>query len=282
MTSLTAKPFSVWWRDGDSIEYLTLDATLEEEHRGEATISKYPVQRGFEVSDHMIRHNRKLVVKGVVTNIDIGGIDADGATIGGNLGHFVGGVRGGQIGSIVGGIAADPKGVAGNYVDGAITAAGTVLNPAIGVVNSTLEKFGKDKLDFDSAQELISRKEVQSKIRNMFDKIIKLNEGGYLCQVSTMLKTYDPVVLVSYKIPQTLEYSSVMLVELEFEEIKMVDYEGQEVKNAAIGDVTDNERDETTKKAKQTIGSNVVDKVTGFFKDGVGKLTKGSMKGVIN
>jgi hypothetical protein len=209
MSSLDARPFTMWWvdeRNRGSVSYMTLDAVMEEFHTGKATVTKYPVQRGFEVSDHVIRHNKLLKVRGVVVNTDLGGIDVEGASTGGFLGNLVGL---GGLGSTVGGILADPIGTAGNYVDSAISAAGTVLNPAIGVLNAGLEATGFEALtDGTPIQELLTGEKVASRLDNAFKNIERIQEAGILCQVSTILKVYDPVVLVEYNIPQTIENST--------------------------------------------------------------------------
>ncbi len=43
-------------------------AVLAEEHAAHTTITKYPAQSGFNISNHAIRHNRGVTIKGVVTN----------------------------------------------------------------------------------------------------------------------------------------------------------------------------------------------------------------------
>jgi hypothetical protein len=51
---------------------------VSEDHEAKATITKYPVQEGMHVSNHSIRHNRQVVLEGVISNVQIEG------AIGGN------------------------------------------------------------------------------------------------------------------------------------------------------------------------------------------------------
>ena len=50
-------------------------AVMAEAHEVSTTITKYPAQTGFDVGNHAIRHNRKVVIKGIVTNHVIAGAE---------------------------------------------------------------------------------------------------------------------------------------------------------------------------------------------------------------
>ena len=50
-------------------------AVMAEEHAAHTTITKYPAQSGFSISNHAIRHNRGVTIKGVVTNHSIVGAE---------------------------------------------------------------------------------------------------------------------------------------------------------------------------------------------------------------
>ena len=58
---------------GGTTQYINFNAVVSEDHEAKATITKYPVQEGMHVSNHSIRHNRQVVLEGVITNVQIEG-----------------------------------------------------------------------------------------------------------------------------------------------------------------------------------------------------------------
>ena len=70
----TATPASIQYTPvGGTTQYINFNAVVSEDHEAKATITKYPVQEGFHVSNHSIRHNRKVVLEGVITDVQIEG-----------------------------------------------------------------------------------------------------------------------------------------------------------------------------------------------------------------
>ena len=55
------------------VQYINFNAVVSEDHETKATITKYPVQEGIHVSNHSIRHNRQVVLEGVITDVQIEG-----------------------------------------------------------------------------------------------------------------------------------------------------------------------------------------------------------------
>lgn len=54
-------------------QFINFHAVLSEDHEAKATITKYPVQEGLHVSNHSIRHNRTVVLEGLITNVQLEG-----------------------------------------------------------------------------------------------------------------------------------------------------------------------------------------------------------------
>lgn len=54
------------------------DCVIDEMHHAENEVTKYPIQSGFMVSDHIIRQNRILKLRGVIVNVGLvpQGLDA--------------------------------------------------------------------------------------------------------------------------------------------------------------------------------------------------------------
>jgi len=53
------------------IGVLELDATIHESHEYTNTITEFPVEKGFNISDHIIRIPEKLTMEGFITNTPI-------------------------------------------------------------------------------------------------------------------------------------------------------------------------------------------------------------------
>ena len=47
---------------------IAFDAAISETHLAQADVTKYPVESGFNVSDHVIRRNRRIIIDAVTTN----------------------------------------------------------------------------------------------------------------------------------------------------------------------------------------------------------------------
>lgn len=47
---------------------ISFHAIISEDHTSTAEVTKFPVQSGFEVSNHAVRKNKKIVLEGIVTN----------------------------------------------------------------------------------------------------------------------------------------------------------------------------------------------------------------------
>jgi hypothetical protein len=52
---------------------LSFHGVISEDHSTTADLTKFPVQGGFEVSNHAIRRNRKVEIEGIVTNVILPG-----------------------------------------------------------------------------------------------------------------------------------------------------------------------------------------------------------------
>ena len=55
----------------NSWKVIEWDCVIEEGHRASNEVTKYPVQSGFMVSDHAIRENRILKLRGIIANVGL-------------------------------------------------------------------------------------------------------------------------------------------------------------------------------------------------------------------
>jgi len=53
---------------GGALQTIKFHAVIAEDHAASSQITKYPVQSGFNISNHSIRENRRITITGVVTN----------------------------------------------------------------------------------------------------------------------------------------------------------------------------------------------------------------------
>ena len=71
MAELT--PARITYTLGDSEQVIRFHAVDSEAHQATSEVTKFPVQSGFQVSNHAIRHNRKITIVAVISNTLIKG-----------------------------------------------------------------------------------------------------------------------------------------------------------------------------------------------------------------
>lgn len=54
------------------VGHIIFDATLSENHHGEATLTQFPVEDGFNINDHARLEPRTFTIRGIITNAPIG------------------------------------------------------------------------------------------------------------------------------------------------------------------------------------------------------------------
>jgi hypothetical protein len=53
---------------GSELEYIELDAAIQEQHSGSATVTQFPVETGTNIADHVRQEPDRLRVEGIVSN----------------------------------------------------------------------------------------------------------------------------------------------------------------------------------------------------------------------
>ena len=251
---------------------------MEENHSGQAIVSKYPVQRGFLIANHLIRQNRVINVRAYIPEVLLGGIDPNGAEAGILLDSVASkfGLDSGGILPIAGGILADPYGTLTNYLDGAVGAIAPVVGTIASAVDTTLGWFTEEPPFTLGGKEGIVGQFLPKASRriNAFEMVQHIQENGLLCSLNTALKEYSDLVLINYNIPTNSETYSVIYLDLTFEQVKYVDALGK-----VDASITNSELDAKEKrdarisatKMHQTVGSSylteAVDKLD--FLDGL-------------
>ena len=69
--ALTKTPASITYLLDDVEQEIFFHAVETEDHQVDATVTKYPVQTGYHISNHSIRHNRIVSLVGHITNVQM-------------------------------------------------------------------------------------------------------------------------------------------------------------------------------------------------------------------
>ncbi len=287
--SSNLRPSVLWYYDtpegGEpTLKYLAFAATMEENHQGQAQVSKYPVQAGFMVSNHMIRQNRTVNIKAYIPETMLGGINAEDAQTGFAVGAMANkylGVNAANVTSLVGGIVRDPTGVAENYLSGAVSEALPVVQ---GIANG--RDYIRDKtnewtkgtkyetnLETGDAEKIEKFLPSESRRLDAFREFVKIQQKGILCELSTVLEEYSNLALISYSIPTTDSTLTCMLVDLTFEEVLIVDSTGSAVLTLNGATPSEEERADAVKRAEGAYDSGA-DSATKAFIDNPVKSVK--------
>lgn len=73
MTKIVTPAMISFTPTGKALQVVRFHAVIHEDHSVVADITKYPVQTGFEISNNVIRRNRKISIKALITNTPIAG-----------------------------------------------------------------------------------------------------------------------------------------------------------------------------------------------------------------
>lgn len=256
-------PSVLYYTEGGTTRMLAFTATMEEAHQGQSTVSKYPIQKGFQISNHMIRQNKVVNVKAVITNTDLGGVNATDASTGASIGNLVGL---GGVGMVVGGVLSDPIGVASDYVGGMVDAAAEYVEPVFGIIDTAAKWLGEDINLSGVIDEYLTD---PSRIQAALKSVQYIQDNGIICTLSTILKQYNNLVLVSYNTPSNTEYSNSIYLDLVFEQVIVTDGLGTVVGRVSPDIPAPAEQENLLEQAKQ-VGGKFIDK-TKSFAEGIGE-----------
>lgn len=208
---------------------ITLDATVKEDYTTTAEPTQHPVEKGSDLTDHIILKPDKLSISGIITatpfpsalaGLLVGGAATVTSSIGKALGPF-----GGAAGAVVG------------------AAAGASIAGSI---------FGSNNRDLGS----------------IATEFKALKNSKQVLQIVTGLKTYTNYVLVSAKVGRTDKTGGSITVDLEFSEISVVDSQtttaaipkksggipGQNKGNQSKAGLTDDENSQGSSLLKKLFG----------------------------
>lgn len=203
----------IWETAPDVWHALAFDAVKTEGHTGEQVITKYPVSRGFQVSEHSIRQNSIVTLDVVVSNISM-----PSATVrqsyeaafkslcssAGGSASLDSAIKWGRLEHLGNNIDLFPDQSPLNFVD-------NLLSSATGEVSSL-------------------------KVDNAFNQIVKLNRTGLRCHVLTMRGMYLNCSLKNYSAINSVNDSYCLVSTLTFEQHVVVNDIQQGSVLAALSD----------------------------------------------
>lgn len=270
-------PSVLWYYTADKqLNFLAFTGTMEELHTGQATVSKYPVQKGFEVSNHLIRHNKRIQVRAFIPEAIIGGLDVTGADSGFAIGQMAKdylGVDVVNLSTLVGGVVTDPFGVASNYLEGAVSAVAPqvktitdTVDTVTGKIDSWMGTDGALSTNLSGAVD----KFIPSTSRRIdaFRRIQDIQDSGYICSLGTVLKEYSDLVLVEYSVPTTIDTLACMYVDLTFEQVLTVDSSGVQTVNLSMDKVSEEEKNNAMSQSEKFFDSDAFN----WTKDKLGSM----------
>lgn len=184
-----------------------LDATVKEMFDAPSEVTQHPVERGVDISDHIILRPQKLSISGKITETPFtqggqiaGVVSSVAAKIGANLGGALGGVNG----SAVGGAAAT--------VGASKTLAGVINQPKSVTGANINDPESGDRNYRDLPTE-------NSRLRDAVAEFLNLRETRQAVTIITGLKQYKNFALTSFKVTRDQSTGQSITVDLEFQEI---------------------------------------------------------------
>lgn len=72
MAELT--PARITYLLGATEQVIRFHSVISEGHQASSEVTKFPVQSGFQISNHAIRHNRKVIIEAIISNTLISGV----------------------------------------------------------------------------------------------------------------------------------------------------------------------------------------------------------------
>ena len=203
----------VMWEEGvDTGKWhvLAFDGVLQENHAGECTVTGYPIDSGFIVSDHTIRHNRTIELQTITSNISMS-------------------------------VATQRKTFEETYKE-ILLAVGAVDSGYKGLNKHGRAKYDNDSTTFASYLQFGEGDDVTSgfttdnslvnaltaqislvKVDETLDIINKLNESGQLVHVATLRGLRKNCVLKSYSASNNVTNSYSLPCTILFEQLNVID-----------------------------------------------------------
>ena len=226
-------PCILWFKDKtNTVQFITFPATMEEMIDTSTEISKYPVQNGFEISNHVIRKNKIISLKVYVPEVNTIGKDVTLATnefiTDGDTTIF------GAISS-VGGFLADPLGTAIDKVgDMAYALEGYVSN-VVGFDVGEAYDIGMGMWDaYTTGKGPLDEYEPEpSRIKSALTKLKSLQDNAYLSSLSTVHNKFHNLILTDIKFRMNSDSFTLADIELTFEQVVITDALGNVVTRIA-------------------------------------------------
>lgn len=192
---------------------IILDATISEDFDQPIEVTTHPVEKGVDISDHVILRPKTLKIEGKIsetpfsTSAQIAGV---ATSVAAKIGQNLGGALGGAVGSF--GIS---KTLAG------------VLKPK--AASGTLDKNGKF-----TAKDTTSLGGDNPRIRDAMTEFGLIRDGKQAITIVTGLQQYKDYILTKFKVSRDTSSGGSINVSLEFQELQIAESENVVVRIPAI------------------------------------------------
>jgi len=226
-------PCILWFKDKtNTVQFITFPATMEEMIDTSTEISKYPVQNGFEISNHVIRKNKIISLKVYVPEVNTTGKDVTLAT-----NEFISDGDESFFGmlSSVGGFLADPIGTAMDTIGDMAYALEDYVNDTVGFNVGDAFDTGMmvwEKL-FNNDYSVSNYEPEPSRIKSALTKLKNLQDNAYLSSLSTVHDKYHNLILTDIKFRVNSDSFTLADIELTFEQVVITDAFGNTVTRVA-------------------------------------------------
>jgi hypothetical protein len=202
-----------------------LDASIDEQHSAQATITDHPVETGPSVTDHIRPLPRKLVLRGMTTNTPI----FDKQQIPQQLSGIPGGLGGTTVADF-----------SGNYSKEFTDELGRKYK-ALG--------FDDEKLD---------------RVKAVYGALVEAALGGGIFTVVTSLATYENMAIEDFSTPRNVINSNSIEYQISFKELRivtteLVDATAPKTKKKKRGNVVTKDPTPKQEKQAQTVAKDIGD-----------------------
>jgi hypothetical protein len=179
----------IFYIRGSVPDFITVDATLRENHAGSASATEHPVERGVDLTDHVHNDRDRLSAEVHISNTPIVSPEDDGA-----------------FGAV------SPVSVETQrrrLVRGAKSDEDAEYELETGTINANVLQF---PTDFD-------------RVRSVYEKFLRVKKEALTLTITTPLRVYENMLLIDVSAPRDATTGDAITLTLEFVQISFADSE---------------------------------------------------------
>ncbi len=200
---------NISWTDGGPTFSLDIDATTNEQHDADNTVTDHPVETGANIADHVRQEPDALTITGTISNTPI---------------HLPGDHNGGAKATTADVFATWD----GNDSRGTAHGAKKVLSdflpvphllPAIPVGGGDEASIGRLTTGGRAVATVNTFSLPFDRVKDCDQALLQLRNSGNVCRVITSLRTYESMAIVKYGVPRSVEQGNALVFTITFKRI---------------------------------------------------------------